>query len=280
MDDRSESEIQSRKFHLFLSPHFDDAVLSCGGQIAQLTAQGHTVVVYTVMAGRPPRDLPDSPILRDLHDRWKAVGDPVVARRYEDMNAVRMLGAVARHDTISDCVYRIRYGPGGVRQALYPTEESLWGPVHPADTAVLLLSAALLPYDGVHVLHVPLGAGGHVDHRLVRDWGRRLARIYPDLTVLYYEEYPYNTDSAAVQTALAAFAPEVLTPRDHLLSESALRVKIAAIGCYKSQISTFWQDTVDMARAVREDALRAGGGQPAEREWRVRSGDGDATEEN
>ena len=31
--------------HLYLSPHFDDAALSCGGQIATWTAAGQSVLV-------------------------------------------------------------------------------------------------------------------------------------------------------------------------------------------------------------------------------------------
>jgi LmbE family N-acetylglucosaminyl deacetylase len=258
-------------FHLFLSPHLDDAVLSCGGQIHHLVAGGQPVAVCTLMAGEPPHDLPDTPILHDLHVRWGAAGDPVAVRRQEDLRALRRLGVIARHGTIPDCVYRVTCGKGGKRLALYPTEESLWGPVQINDSARLLLEAAPLPDDRTSVLHVPLGAGGHVDHTLVRDWGRRLSRAHSHLTVLYYEEYPYNRDPSAIQVALADFAPHTLTPALHPLSEADLQAKIDAIAAYESQISTFWKDVQAMARAVRDDAGQVGSGQPAEREWRVQA---------
>jgi LmbE family N-acetylglucosaminyl deacetylase len=257
------------EFHLFLSPHLDDAVLSCGGMIHVLAASGHTVVVYTVMAGRPPRKLADSPILADLHTRWQIAGSPIAERRREDINALRALGAQPRHGTIPDCVYRMTYAPGGDPLALYPSEESLWHAINPADTAVPLLESMPLLYPQADVLHVPLGAGGHVDHLLVRDWGRRLARANPDLTVLYYEEYPYNTQASAAAAALKAYAPDVLEPVLYPLNEAAVLAKIASIAHYKSQISTFWQDASDMARAVRSDAAQIGADHPAEREWRV-----------
>lgn len=271
MTDQANPTTQRPPLHLFLSPHLDDAVLSCGGLIHQLVAQGCRVVVYTPMAGRPPRDLPDSPILRDLHARWGTPGNPVEERRREDIQALRSLGALGRHGPIPDCVYRLAYGPDGERQALYPTEESLWQTPHPADSAARLLEATPLLYAETDVLHVPLGAGGHVDHRLVRDWGRRLARVHSGLTVLYYEEYPYNTDPSAVEAALAAFAPQTLTPVLYPLSEAALQAKITAIACYASQISTFWRDVPAMACAVRDDARQIGNGQPAERSWQVRT---------
>ncbi len=250
-------------FHLFLAPHLDDAALSCGGMIHDLVNRGATVVVYTIMAGRAPARPPDSPFLRELHHRWGIFTDPVSERRQEDFRALRHLGALARHGTIPDCIYRTTYAPGGKAVALYPDEASLWGPVHPLDTATLLLEATPLLYDRTEVLHVPLGVGGHVDHRLVRDWGRRLARVYREMTVLYYEEYPYNRDPAAVTAALDAFNPPLAGPVLTPLSEAALAAKIAAIGCYESQISSFWPDAAAMVQGVREDTRRAGG----EREW-------------
>ena len=126
-----------------------------------------------------------------------------------------------------------------------------------------------LPHADADVLHVPLGAGEHVDHRLVRDWGRRLIHLYPGLTVFYYEEYPYSTDSDAIEAALAEFAPQMLAPLMRPLNEAALQAKIDAIAYYESQISTFWEGTVDMARLVREDARQVGDGQFAEREWQI-----------
>lgn len=261
----------ARRFHLFLSPHLDDAILSCGGTIHSLVAAGERVAIYTIMAGRPPRPLPQSPILADLHARWAAGGDPVDARRLEDIRAARRLGALARHATIPDCVYRVTYTPAGEPVALYPSEESLWAAIHPADTAPLLLDATPLLYPQTDALHIPLGAGGHVDHRLVRDWGRRLARANPRLDVFYYEEYPYSVTGGAVEAALAAFLPPPeLAPILRPLDEGALAAKIAAIACYESQISTFWRDAAEMACAVRRDALAVGGGIPAEREWQAR----------
>ncbi len=39
--------------HIYIAPHLDDAVLSCGGQIAQHTATGARVLVVTICAGSP-----------------------------------------------------------------------------------------------------------------------------------------------------------------------------------------------------------------------------------
>lgn len=268
-------------FHLFISPHLDDAVLSCGGQIHTLTAAGHSVAIFTLMAGKPTRELPKSPILAELHARWGTAANPVTERRWEDIKATRRLGALTRHGTIPDCVYRVRYSADGEREALYPSEESLWGPISPDDPAILLLEATPLIYPQADVVHVPLGAGGHVDHRLVRDWGRRLARTSDQIEVCYYEEYPYTREPGVIERALADFAPATLEPVLRPLDEDALQAKIEAIACYESQISTFWPDREAMAADVRAVATQVGLGQAgtsqtgttryAEREWRVRA---------
>ena len=40
---------------IFLAPHLDDVVLSCGGQIFLETEAGNSVLVVTIMAGDPPQ---------------------------------------------------------------------------------------------------------------------------------------------------------------------------------------------------------------------------------
>ena len=76
---------------IFLSPHLDDAVLSCGGMIYQLAQAGQAVQVITIFAGDPPPGLL-SPFAQSLHDRWQAGS---VARRSEDIEALTLLGAEA-----------------------------------------------------------------------------------------------------------------------------------------------------------------------------------------
>src|SRR5690349_4048271 len=95
--------------HLFLSPHYDDAVLSCGGLIHKLVGEGQRVVVRTVMGGAPsPQELPDTAIIRSLHERWAAGENPVEVRIKEDEAAVASLGASAEHMVYwMDCVYRV-----------------------------------------------------------------------------------------------------------------------------------------------------------------------------
>lgn len=245
--------------HLFLSPHYDDAVLSCGGLLHQLAARGVRTCVYTVMAAAPAV-LPATPFVQELHERWGAGGDPVTARRAEDAAALALLGAEALYGPLPDCIYRT--GPDG--EPLYTTEAALFGPVHPDDPALHL--PVVLPADGpLEALYAPLAVGRHVDHQIMRDWALALGRAHPQLALMFYEDYPYKREPHAVERALEYFGG-ALHPVTIPLEAAAVSAKIRAAACYVSQISTFWSGTEDMAEDIRRATVYIS--VPAERVWR------------
>ncbi|MBZ0298114.1 MAG: PIG-L family deacetylase [Anaerolineae bacterium] len=253
--------------YLFLSPHLDDAVLSCGGTIHQLTARGETVMVLTTMAGDPPEPLPDTPIIADLHQRWQAGFNPVSARRAEDQRACGLLGAQVLHLDLGDCVYRVAH-QAGKTLALYPTEESLWGPVRPDDPAVMSLRSTTIPPASVVV--VPLGNRHHVDHRIVRDWGLWLSQQSPALSLRFYEEYPPEIDATMeLEQALTYYQDRTMQPDVRPLTEADVAAKLRAVACYESQISTFWASAAEMEVETRASMTAAGDGNPVERFWRM-----------
>lgn len=250
--------------HIYLSPHLDDAVLSCGGMIYEQARAGEPVAVVTVFAAGPPADRPLSGFARELHERWQTSAaltgpsDPSAVRRLEDEHAVTALGASVQavHLDLPDCIYRYAAGTG---EPLYAGEAAIFGAVNPADPALAELSAAPALPEG-STLYAPLAIGHHVDHQLihnaVREWNLPQGRVH------YYEDYPYAAQQAEPIEALlerrGTWQP-LLTP----LSEQALAAKIRAAAAYQSQISTFWQSQDAMAAALREYARRVGG----ERLW-------------
>lgn len=254
--------------HLFLSPHLDDAVFSCGGTIHQLVARGEAVTILTTMAGDPPDPLPDTPIVADLHQRWQAGYNPVAARRAEDMAACAVLGAQYIHAPLGDCVYRTAV-QAGVQVALYPDEDSLWGYIHPDDPALVALRDMAIP--APTVLYAPLGGRHHVDHRIVRDWGLWLGRQHPAAALLLYEEYPYESDATMeLEQALAFYDPATLALMPRQLGEADVMARVRAMACYRSQISTFWESLTDMEARTRESMLAAGHGGYVERFWQMK----------
>ena len=70
--------------HVYLSPHFDDASLSCGGNIHRQEQAGEPVLVVTVCAAPPSANEPLSPFAESQHKNWGNPGDIVAMRQTED----------------------------------------------------------------------------------------------------------------------------------------------------------------------------------------------------
>jgi LmbE family N-acetylglucosaminyl deacetylase len=253
--------------HLFLSPHTDDAAFSCGGQIASLTRSGERVVIFTIMAGDPPVDFRPTDFTRELHTRWGLGEAASAGRRNEDMAASKMLGAEVKFGPYADAIYRVDLHDGGT---LYSTRDSTFNAVHPNDpvkdarrAAVIQAIFGLFHLTNTDVIHAPLGVGHHVDHLLVRDMGKAIGQWRPNNPLYFYEEYPYAAKGLAeIKGAVAALNADVTRTLRHVDSP-AIDAKIAAVGCYKSQLSSFWDSPNTMARELRAFTNQVGG----EGEW-------------
>lgn len=216
---------------------------------------GAGVKVISVFAGGPAAPL--SPFATLLHQRWGLPYDAPAVRREEDRAAMAALGCIPVHWELPEAIYRCAAGG----EHLYPDGLSIWGEPDPADGPLVgevSRRIAALP-DSV-ILYVPLGAGGHVDHQLVRRAAEGTGR-----PLVYYEDYPYAHEPERVEKALGAGEWE---PRLVFLDERALAARIAAVACYRSQLSSFWADQAEMEERVRAYARRVGEGRPAERYWR------------
>lgn len=233
--------------HVYLSPHLDDAVLSCGGLIASQSAAGETVVVVTVCAGDPPPG-PLSPFAQALHERW-GVAASSGDRRSEDRMACGRLDASVVHLDVPDAIYR--RGPDG--ESLYPSEEAILGPLHASEPGIVDTVAARIaaacPSEAA--VYCPLAIGGHVDHRLTRLAAERLGR-----PLWYYCDFPYASRDRPLPSELP------LPPGEEMvlpLSAEEVQTWASAIAEYHSQLSTFWADVYALYQEVREFHDRTGG---------------------
>jgi len=253
-----------RALHLFLSPHLDDAVLSCGGQIRQRVEKGQQVRVLTLFAGRPGAGL--SPFAQEIHRFWGDPPDPVGLRWAEDEEALRILGAEPRRIGERDALYR--QGRDGAW--LYPDGDSLFGAVHPAESAwpaeLAAAVAAHLPATGRVTIHAPLGVGNHVDHQIAHAAARCLQAR--GVAAWFYEDYPYARRPGQLDRARAACGGLRWTPRIIPLTEGQVSARIEAIGAYRSQLGGLFRGrTGTTGEHVRRDSTEVGGGRPAERVW-------------
>jgi LmbE family N-acetylglucosaminyl deacetylase len=274
--------------HLFLSPHLDDIVLSCGGLIVELLQQGERVEVMTFFAADAPKPLPDSPLIDNIHQRWGLGDNPFLERREEDKRAFQALGSVKPHfGDWQDCIYRL--GKSG--QPLYVTDDHIFGTIHPEDPLRSTDIDLTLWQDELTHLYIPLGAGNHVDHQLLRQKANMwIEKVSTTVAVFWYEEYPYSSEAGevnvshsgeearlsgvtAVKTALS-WSPFDVVSQVYAISEDALHAKIEAIKCHYSQISTFWHSDHELAESVLNYARSVGqssGVMYGERLWKIKT---------
>lgn len=237
-----------------LSPHLDDGVLSCGSRLAAATAAGGRARVVTVFAGDDPAT-PRNPLASELREVWAlAPGEVVAARREEDREACRRLGAEAEHWPYREALYRPDDGP-----PLYPTLEALYGESAAGDEALLgEVAVAIAALPPARLLLAPLAVGGHVDHRIVRRAAERSGR-----EVVFYEDFPYvEWKWRALARALGArrdWDADVLP-----LDAGLLERRAAAIEAYASQVPALFRTPARLRKQLRRAARRAGG----ERIWR------------
>lgn len=168
---------------IYISPHLDDAVLSCGGLIREQTSSRTQVEIWTICAGDPPA-MELSSFAKLQHTQWGLGLDATNHRRAEDINACKIIGARYRHLPFRDCIYRqSRDG-----NWLYPSEESIFGELSVDDASTIYtiqtFLATILKADDILV--IPLSVGNHVDHQMVRIAAEELNR-----PLLYFADVPY-----------------------------------------------------------------------------------------
>lgn len=261
--------------HIYLSPHYDDASLSCGGAVHQQAQAAEAVLVITICAASPRPDEPLSPFTQAMHRRWGNPADVVATRRVEDQASMGILGADFRRLDFMDCIYR---GQPRAGEWYYNSDADIFGQIHPADLALIpkIVEAIVdaVPAGGNRVIYAPLAVGHHVDHQLAHAaaWQLR-AQGY---AIAFYEDYPYadlnyfphgEDNPYTLQATLAALQAANLRPQLRPLSAANLAAKIDSIRAYASQLQLLFGGKAEMAARVRDYARLVGEGNPAERIW-------------
>ncbi len=262
-------------YHVYLSPHFDDIALSCGGLAAAQTTTSARGRCITIFAAPLPPDAPLTAHVRHQHSRW-GDGDPAQAnraRRTEEAIGTARLSLDLTLLDYPDAIYRAdRYvNDPQLFGAIHADEADLPGRVA-ADLQVILGG---VPRPDLTV-YAPLALGRHVDHQLTFQAARLLAAV--GWTVLHYEDYPYAAQPAAHATRFVelgwAADGQPAVPIYYDIS-ATLEVKIAAIAAYSSQLSGLFTPVDTMPAAVRKYAAAVAaasvGATYAERFWRLDS---------
>ena len=225
---------------IFLSPHLDDAVYSCGGLIHSRLKHGDTVEVWTVCTADPPGTTL-SPFAQLLHARWGENHNPIAVRRQEDQTALKSLNCPWRHLGFLDCIYREHPFD---HQPLIRKDEDLF-PVNPPPESGLIeriAEAFRVHHSSEGILVAPLGVGRHIDHL-----NTRLAAESFNCPLWYYADFPY---AARNPQQLKGTIPVGAREIQHTLDDEDRLAWQEGIASYRSQLSSFWSSIDQMKLAV------------------------------
>jgi LmbE family N-acetylglucosaminyl deacetylase len=153
---------------LYLSPHADDAALACAGRMLGESARGERGLVIVFFDPDP------GGVAEALHERGV------------DVCAVGLVPGAGRRA-------EARYRSLGFERSPADGE---------AQEAVLRLLADIAPRVRARQVYVPLGVGGHIDHRLLHEAALQVLTDEPGRNLFLYEERPEAFTPGAVRVRL------------------------------------------------------------------------------
>ena len=225
---------------IYLSPHLDDAVLSCGGIIDSQRKAGIPVEIWNCMSGIPSANMPLSDLARSVHAEWGTASarETVDLRLTEDRLAALRVDALPRYFDFLDCIYR--FDEDG--RALYT--EDIFVPPHPVDVLLVDEIAAAMKENlrTDDVLVSPLTIGNHPDHVIVRRAAEETGH-----PLLYYADIPY----ALWYPEQLAEIKEGLETETFSVAERELIVWQDAASAYVSQLDVLFGGEEMMKNALK-----------------------------
>lgn len=209
-----------------ISPHFDDAVLSCGQHILDWQAEGYEVEVITVFT-----EFEASVLSEDSASFVKECGVKSLAafrklREREDTEAMKRLG-VEKYKWLG-------FVDGGFREnnlrPTYVTHDLLFsGNILDSMDWIALLEEKLEKVtDSADVVVLPMGIGKHADHLVVRQIGEE---VCSKKRLSWYIDIPYAFQLHHWQTE---FVKKVFLGDVHLKWTTAK--KLHAVSAYDAQV--------------------------------------------
>ena len=198
---------------LFISPHLDDAVISCALRILQERRAGKTAAVATLCSsglGIP------------------GLLAPYSVRRREDEAALSVLGV--------DDPIQLGFKDAPFRNLFYTSFQRIILGEHPNDAPyakelaarVAQLCKELTP----ETVFLPLAVGTHIDHRHTHRLWRTLS---PETKIVFYEDRPYSFLPLNLQLRLTEIGANILEPQ---LAETLMADRTKGLRSFSAGLKT------------------------------------------
>lgn len=228
--------------HLFVSPHLDDALLSCYDYMVSLKERSQEIIAVTVFT-----DFGNGPLsLGARRYLWQSgTTNPVALKSLrvkEDIRAMGMIGVEYYHLGFTDAYFRLNSETNGLSKLasffgignrfLYPYRKKKYsGVVHEQDKKLqdeIYLKIADFSKKA-DFIYGPAAVGKHVDHILVHQVLRKLEKEL-NKPVKYWLDFPYAAESPHKRNV-----GRFLRVAKNITRPSRQKDKYKVLACYKSQ---------------------------------------------
>lgn len=213
---------------MIVSPHYDDAVLSCAGLIGSSIEKGIMVEICNVFTKIHKGNVKLSKVIReyiaeDLNEYiikvdMKLCKKWIQLRRKEDDMACNFLNCSKRDLGYTDAIFRMKSN-----QYIYDAEEKLFDGYDEENLKIDLSNRIKDICKGFDACFFPMAVGKHVDHQIIHDVGLEVKKYMQN--VYFYCEIPYSIN----------FLNLYLNKEKFYIS-NYMELKINAICFYKTQL--------------------------------------------
>ena len=230
---------------VFLGPHFDDCVLSCGELIDKFADQGDDVCAITFFTGYPDeKDLSEA--AKQFHSNCFLDHKSMDFRSNEDITALNWLNCKHKHLGYYECLYR----KNDKDEFLYPNLKEIYHLEHKDKELIKDISKRIeVEVADADVIFAPMGLGLHADHIILhRAAVMALKKIKKP--IYFYEEVPYvcyyyksrkksnwgkNMESSLIK-----------------VSDKNWQRKLNAIKFYRSQLHILWRNEIQRLKQLED----------------------------
>lgn len=251
---------------VILSPHLDDAALSCGGLLHALRDTVSTLVV-SISCGTVHVVAADGS--RKVSSRKGHVSARL--RRREDIAAMHSVDTDFVHLSFPDGIFRRSPLTG---RLIYRNARETWIAPRIDDVAhieelYLVLRRLCLDLGRILLLS-PMGIGHHVDHQIAAQVAVRMAATNAGAELLFYEDFPYvakpRVGRGDPDDPPKALGRLHLAPTQRFVVPVDSDAKMRLLQHYASQIAPLFGDDDGMRGCINSQMFQ---GQPCEYYWQA-----------
>lgn len=230
---------------VFLGPHFDDCVLSCGELINKYVKEGNTVKAVTFFTGFPNSE-ELSNAAKQFHSNCFLEDDSMLFRKQEDFIALDSLMCDYEHLGYYECLYR----KNETGEFLYPDLKNIYHLEAYDEQLIEEISNAIIKkFSNADIIFAPMGLGNHADHIIINK-ATVMARKKLNCEIYFYEEVPYVC--YYYKNRKKSNWGKGMKSKIISITKDEWETKVKTIKCYRSQLHILWKNEIQRMQQLKD----------------------------